>query len=74
MFKDLRFALLLIIKERWYSAVAVIALALGIGLNATVFTLVNAVMLRAPRGIDGLSRKRFCGAHAVLPWAASWAA
>ena len=46
MLKDLRFALHLIAKDRWYSAVAIIALALGIGVNATVFTLVNAVLLR----------------------------
>ncbi len=46
MLKDLRYALLLIAKEPWYSAVAVIALSLGIGLNATVFTLVNAVLIR----------------------------
>jgi putative ABC transport system permease protein len=46
MLRDLRFALHLILKERWYSAVAVIALALGIGVNATVFTLVNAVLIR----------------------------
>lgn len=41
MLRDLRFALHLIVKDRWYSAVAILALALGIGLNATVFTLVN---------------------------------
>jgi len=46
MFRDIRYALLLIVKERWYSAVAIVALALGIGLNATVFTLVNAVLIR----------------------------
>ena len=46
MLRDFRFALQIIAKERWYSAVAVIALALGIGLNATVFTLVNAVLIR----------------------------
>ena len=46
MLRDLRFALHLIAKDRWYSAVAVLALALGIGLNATVFTLVNAVLIR----------------------------
>ena len=46
MLKDLRFALHLIVKDRWYSAVAIIALALGIGVNATVFTLVNAVLLK----------------------------
>ena len=47
MLRDLRFALRLIAKEKWYSAVAVVALALGIGVNATVFTLVNAVLIRA---------------------------
>src|SRR5215203_1509898 len=46
MLQDLRFALLLIVKDRWYSAVAIIALSLGIGVNATVFTLVNAVLIR----------------------------
>src|SRR5258708_11907427 len=46
MLRDVRYALLLIARERWYSAVAVVALALGIGLNATVFTLVNAVLIR----------------------------
>src|ERR671931_519312 len=46
MLRDLRFALHLIARERWYSAVAIIALALGIGVNATVFTLVNAVLIK----------------------------
>ena len=46
MLQDLRFALRLLVKERWFSAVAIVALALGIGLNATVFTLVNAVLIR----------------------------
>jgi putative ABC transport system permease protein len=43
---DLRFALRLIVKERWFTGVAVAALALGIGVNATVFTLVNAVLIK----------------------------
>ncbi len=46
MLQDLRFTFRLIVKERWFSAVIVVALALGIGLNATVFTLVNAVLIR----------------------------
>jgi predicted permease len=46
MLKDLRYALHVIAKDRWYSAVAVITLSLGIGVNATVFTLVNAVLIR----------------------------
>jgi putative ABC transport system permease protein len=44
--KDLRYAVQIMVKERWYTAVAVLALSLGIGLNATVFTLVNAVLIR----------------------------
>jgi putative ABC transport system permease protein len=46
MLRDVRFALHLMVKERWYSAVAIVALALGIGVNATVFTLVNAVLIK----------------------------
>jgi predicted permease len=46
MLRDLRFALHLIAKERWYSVVAAVTLALGIGVNATVFTLVNAVLFK----------------------------
>ena len=46
MLQDLRFAFRLLVKERWFSAVAIVALSLGIGLNATVFTLVNAVLIR----------------------------
>ncbi len=46
MLRDLTYAYRCIVKDRWYSAVAVIVLALGIGLNATVFTLVNAVLIR----------------------------
>jgi putative ABC transport system permease protein len=46
MLRDLRFAVHLMIKDRWYSVVAIVALALGIGLNATVFTLVNAILIR----------------------------
>ena len=44
--QDLRFAIRLLVKDRWFSAIAVIALALGIGVNSTVFTFVNAVLIR----------------------------
>jgi predicted permease len=44
--QDMRFAIRLLIKERWFTLAAVASLALGIGANTAVFTLVNAVLIR----------------------------
>ncbi len=46
MLSDLRFAFRMLLKHRWFSAAIVATLALGIGINATVFTLVNAVLYK----------------------------
>ena len=43
---DVRFASRLLVKDKWFTLVATIALALGIGVNTTVFTFVNAVLIR----------------------------
>jgi predicted permease len=55
MANDLRFALRMILSHRWFSAAVVITLALGIGLNTMVFTLVNAVLLK-PVAVPGGER------------------
>jgi predicted permease len=43
---DLRFALRMILSHRLFSAAVVATLALGIGLNTMVFTLINAVLYK----------------------------
>ena len=44
--QDLRFATRLLLKERWFSAAAIVAMALGIGANTLGFTIINAAFIR----------------------------
>jgi len=43
---DVRYAVRRLVEARWFTLAAVTALSLGIGANTTVFTFVNAVLLR----------------------------
>jgi len=45
-----------LVRRPLFTAVAVLSVAIGVGANATIFSVFNALLLRAPAGIEGADR------------------
>ncbi len=68
LWQDFRYAWRILAKNPGFAAVAVLTLALGIGVNTTIFSLVSSVLLRKPPVRDPDSVMTLCSKNPADVW------
>ncbi len=61
LWQDIRYGLRMLAKNRGFTAIALVTLAIGIGANTIMFSISDVLLLLAPRKVKAPERLAYCG-------------